>query len=184
MSDASRPLSRPDLDAARASIRVEGPPPVSTAPDQDHPEGTFWDKDAPTRAPGDKGIAVPGHLGELAAFFQEIVLSEAFLLELCFDRTLDMVTDGVNRRLVGTDHDPSGGSPGGPFTAAHYAGIAAPMTVELYKNVLLNIGGQEVKYNEIVKRAAEKREELVQEKIRALQKSPIGKGGIIVPGSF
>lgn len=186
MSDASSSPSRPDLEAARDSIRVQGPPPKTDVGLEDRPDGTVWDKDAPTLAPGDKGIPIPSHLKDVAGFFQEIILSESFLLELCFDRVYEMVETAINRRIIGTDMmaGDGQGQMGGPFTPTHYAGIAGPMTVELYKNVLRSVEAQEDTYKELVKKAGEKAEELRQEAIRARQKNPIGKGGIILPGSF
>jgi hypothetical protein len=184
MSEASSSPSRIDLDAARDAIRVKGPPPETEIGLEGRPDGTRWDKEAPTRPPGDEGIAVPPHLKEVADFFQEIINSEAFLLELCFDRTFDMVATAVGRRIIGTDMMDGEGQTGGPFTPTHYAGIAGPMTVELYKSVLKSIEGQEKEYQAILKRAGEKAAELRQEAIRARQKSPIGKGGIVLPGSF
>lgn len=183
MPDSSERLTRPDLDAARASIRVDGPPLLTSIGLEDRPDGTYWDKPAPTLVPGDKGIPVPAHLGELAAFFQEIILSESFLLELCFDRVYQMVETAINRRIIGTDGfaGDGEGSVGGPFTPTHYAGIAVPMTVELYKSVCGNIAGQEDKFKQIMERCGEKAEELRQEAIRARQKSPISKGGIVLP---
>lgn len=185
MSEASSSPSRVDLDAARASIRVQGPPPATDVGLEGRPDGTQWDKPAPTRAVGAKEIEIPAHLKEISDFFQEIINSEAFLLELCFDRTYEMVSAAIHRRLIGTDNW-SGDGEGqvGPFTPTHFAGIAGPMTVELYKSVLQNIGGQEEEYKAILKRAGEKAKELREEANRVRQKNPVGKGGIILPGSF
>jgi hypothetical protein len=182
MSEASS-KSRVDLDAARASIRVEGPPPPADISSEGRPDGTIWDKEAPTRPPGYKGVQFPAHLKDMAAFFQEIILSEAFLLELCFDRTVDMVEQAVNSRLVGTDNFQGGedGANGGPFTPTHYAGIAAPLAIELYKNVLLAVGAKEKEYKAVLEKALEKQRDLIEEATRARQKSPIGKSGIIIP---
>ena len=185
MSEASS-KPRPDLEAARAAIRVEGPPPPTGIAAEERPDGTVWDKAAPTRPPGDKGVTFPPHLKDVFAFFNEIIQSESFLLELCFDRTMDMVADAVNHRLVGTDNfqGDGDGQLGGPFTPAHYAGIAAPMTVELYKSVCGAVGGREEEYKSLVKKAHEKLQELTEEATRARKKSPVGKGGIIIPESF
>jgi hypothetical protein len=182
MSEASN-KSRPDLDAARAAIQVKGAPPATEIAAEERPDGTTWDKAAPTRPPGDKGVQFPPHLKDVAGFFNEIIQSESFLLELCFDRTMDMVADAVNHRLVGTDNfqGDGDGQLGGPFTPAHYAGIAAPMTVELYKSVITAVGAREDEYKVLVKKAHEWLKELTEEATRVRQKSPIGKSGIIIP---
>jgi hypothetical protein len=174
--------SRVDLEAARDAIRVKGAPPETKIADENVPDGTRWDKPAPTAPPNAKGIEVPPHLGEISAFFQEIVLSESLVLEMCFDHSINIVTDAVNRRLVGTDNFAGDGENAmGPFTPTHYAGIAAPLAVELYKNVIISIGAQEDRYKELTKRAAEKLEDLRKEADRVRQKNPIGKSGIIIP---
>lgn len=181
MSEASS-KARPDLESARDAIRVKGAPPPTDIALENRPDGTQWDKPAPTRPPGAKGIEMPPHLKELSAFFQEIVLSEGLVLEMCLDHTIDMVTDAVNRRLVGTDNFAGDGENNiGPFTPTHYAGIAAPLAVELYKNVILSIAGQQDTYQELTKRAAANLEEIRKEADRVRQKSPIGKSGIIIP---
>lgn len=185
MSEANSSPNRVDLDAARASIRVNGAPPATDVGLEGRPDGTQWDKAAPTGPPGAKSIEIPAHLKEVYNFFQEVINSEAFLLELCFDRTYEMVQSAIYRRLHGTDNwAGDGDGQVGPFTPTHFAGIAGPMTVELYKSVLQNIGGQEEEYKAILKRAGEKAQELREEANRVRQKSPVGKGGIILPGSF
>lgn len=178
MSEASG-RGRVDLDEARDSIKVSGPPPLTDI----SREGTTWDKPAPTRPPGAKGVEIPPHLSEVHEFFQEIILSEGLVLELCLDQAIEMVTNAVNRRLVGTDNfTGDGDGAGGPFTPAHYAGIATPLTIELYKNVLLSIDSQKATYEKLTKRAAEKLEEIQKEAARVRSKSPVGKGSsIIIP---
>lgn len=181
MSEASSKV-RPDYEAAKSAIKAQGAPPLTAIGGEGAPDGTRWDRPAPTGPPGAQGIEIPPHLKEISSFFQEIVLSEGLVLEICLDEAINMVTDAVNRRLVGTDNYAGDGENNiGPFTPTHYAGIAAPLAVELYKNVVLSIGAQEDRYKELTKKASEKLDELRKEAQRIRQKSPIGPSGIIVP---
>lgn len=160
MPDASsNPSRRPDLETARAAIRVDGPPAINGSGD-DAPEATNWDKESPTGPPQKKVRPIPQHLTNLVRFFKNIILDESLLLEMCFDQCYEIVRDQINNNMVGTDYWQNGeqGAPSGPFTPTHYAQIAGPMTVELYKNVMKAIEGRSEEYGNILREATRERE--------------------------
>lgn len=153
--------SRPDWESARASIAVPGAPPVQ--------DGTTWDKDAPTSPPTPKELPVPKHLEKIVGFFREIIMSESLLVDLCLDRCMEIVKRNVESKMVGVDHFASEGAGGNPYTPAHYAAVAGPLTVELYKQVLKSIEGQQEEYDR-----------LYQEMIREREKNTPGGNRIVL----
>lgn len=96
-------------------------------------EGTVFDKPAPTGPPTPPSRAIPPHLKKLVLFMEGKIADEALLLDLCMDRAVGIVEFNYKKRLVGSDF--FGEQP----SAAHFIGMAVPLAVELYKQVLLSI---------------------------------------------
>lgn len=122
---------------------VLGPPPVF--------DGTKWDKDAPTGPPNPPKLAIPKHLERIVGFFNGIVMDESLLIDLCLERCIGIVERNVNSKIYGVDH----------FADANptqYAAIAAPLTVELYKQVLNAISGRQDEYGKLVEEMNRERE--------------------------
>lgn len=141
--------SRPDWESARAAIVVPGPPPVL--------DGTQWDKEAPTGPPTPQQRAIPKHLERIVRFFNGIVMDESLLIDLCLERCMEIVKRNVEASMVGSDHFAADGG-GNPYTPAHYAAVAGPLTVELYKQVLNAIGGRQEEYGKLVEEMNRERE--------------------------
>lgn len=163
MQDETKP--RPDWESARATMAVPGPPPLQ--------DGTQWDKEAPTGPPTPKQLSVPKHLEGIVRFFNGIILDESLLIDLCLDRCMTIVQRNVEAKMVGSDHwagDGQGSS--GPYTPSHYAAVAGPLTVELYKQVLKAIEGRQEEYGK-----------LIEEMSREREKNSPGGPRIIVSGS-
>ena len=155
--------TRPDVEAARAQMRVVGPPPVQDV--------TRWDKEPPTESPTPKKIPIPKHLNKIVDFFQGIIHSEALLIDLCLERCMDIVERNVTSKMVGIDHFAGEGQGGaGPFTPVNFAAIAGPLTVELYKQALKAIESREAEYQALY---AEMQEEL--------KKNGASKSSIVLP---
>lgn len=157
-------ISRPDWESARATIAVPGAPPL---------DGTKWDKEAPSGPPTPEKLEIPKHLEKIVQFFNGIVMDESLLVDLCLERCMEIVRRNVESKIVGSDHWAGDGQAGGgPYTPAHYAAVAGPLTVELYKQVLLAIDGRQEEYDKL-------REEMNRER----EKSSPGGPRIIVPGA-
>lgn len=127
-------------------------PQVSSPSAQQPPEGTFWDKAAPTEPPAPPRRNLPAHLGEIIRFFDGIIADEGLLLDLCLDRVVGIVEFNFKKRLVGIDLMAQDQP-----TALHFMGVAAPLTVELYKQVLaaLNDPDRRAEYMKLVAEAQE-----------------------------
>lgn len=115
-------------------------------------EGTVFDKPAPTGPPTPPSRQIPVHLGKVIRFFESIIADESLLLDLCVDRAVGIVEFNYKKRLVGNDF--FGDQP----TAAHFVGMAAPLAVELYKQVLESIGARQDEYAALLKEAQKEME--------------------------
>lgn len=96
-------------------------------------EGTVFDKPAPDGPPTPPMRSIPPHFKKLVRWLESLISDESLLLDLCVDRCVGIVKFNYEKRLVGNDF--FGDQP----TAAHFVGMAAPLAVELYKQVLLSI---------------------------------------------
>jgi hypothetical protein len=112
------------------------------------PEGTIFDKAPPTGPPNPPKRQLPGHLDKVVAFFQGIIADEGLLVDLCLDRAIGIVEFNYRKRLVGSDFFSEQ-----PPTALHFAGIAAPLAVELYKQVLNSVNDRRDEYAALLKSA-------------------------------
>lgn len=144
-------------------VAVLGPPPVF--------DGTKWDKEAPSGPPTPQKLAIPKHLERIVGFFNGIIMDESLLIDLCLDRCMEIVRRNVESKMVGSDHFAGDGG-GSPYTPAHYAAVAGPLTVELYKQVLKAIEGRQGEYGK-----------LVEEMNREREKNSPGGPRIIVSGA-
>lgn len=99
----------------------------------DGKEGTVFDKAAPSGPPTPPVRSIPPHLKKLVLFMESKIADESLLLDLCVDRCVGIVKFNYEKRLVGSDF--FGEQP----SAAHFIGMAAPLAVELYKQVLAAI---------------------------------------------
>lgn len=112
------------------------------------PEGTTWDKPAPTGPPTPATRAIPKHLSKLVRFMEGKIADESLLLDLCVDRCVGIVKFNYEKRLVGSDFF-ANDQP----TPAHFIQMAAPLAVELYKQVLESIKDDHEEYSKILEDA-------------------------------
>jgi len=115
-------------------------------------EGTVFDKPAPSGPPTPPSRSIPAHLGKVIRFFESIIADEGLLLDLCVDRSVGIVEFNYKKRLVGNDF--FGDQP----TAAHFVGMAAPLAVELYKQVLSSIEARQDEYTVLLAEAQKEME--------------------------
>lgn len=113
------------------------------------PQGTFFDKSAPTGPPTPERRNIPKALLPIVAFFEGIIADEGLLLDLCTDKAISIVEFNYKKRLVGNDFF------GEQLTGANFCGIATPLAVELYKQVLLSVKDRSDDYQKLVKTATE-----------------------------
>jgi len=113
-------------------------------------EGTVFDKPAPTGPPQATVRSVPKHLEKLVQFFSGIIADEGLLLDLCVDRAVGIVEFNYKKRAFGSDLF-SEQQP----TAMHYVGMAAPLAVELYKQVLVSVIDRKNEYALLLAQAQE-----------------------------
>lgn len=160
------PKTHPDWEGARASIAVKGAPPIT--------DGTTWDKPAPTEPPNPKKLEIPQHLEKIVQFFHGIVMDESLLIDLCLERCMKIVERNVLSKTFGIDSWSSDGqgAGGSQFTPVQYAAVAGPMTVELYKQVLIAVEQRRAEYDR-----------LYDEMTREREKNSPGGPRIIVPGA-
>jgi len=112
------------------------------------PEGTFFDKPAPTAPPQVSPRTIPVHLRKIIQFFSEIIADEGLLLDLCVDRAVGIVEYNYKKRAFGSDFF-AGEQP----TPMHFVMSSAPLAVELYKQVLASIGDRSLEYQDLLKEA-------------------------------
>lgn len=112
-------------------------------------EGTVFDKAAPSGPPTPPSRAIPAHLGKLVRFFEGKIADEGLLLDLCVDRAVGIVEFNYKKRLVGADFFVD------QPTAAHFVNMAAPLAVELYKQVLVSISDDRETYTKLLAEAQE-----------------------------
>ena len=112
------------------------------------PEGTFFDKPAPTGPPQPLVREIPPHLKKIIEFFSGIIADEGLLLDLCVDRAVGIVEYNYKKRAFGTDFF-NGEQP----TPMHFIMTAGPLATELYKQVLESIKGRVEEYTKLLQEA-------------------------------
>lgn len=142
-NNSSPEPKRFDFEAERKKIAATQPTEAG--------EGVHWDKDAPTDNPTIAPRAIPKHLLKIVDFFHGIILDESLVLDLCLERTMEIVQQNVLKKTVGIDQFQE-------FGPMQYAAVAGPLTVELYKQVLESISQRSTEYAELLKAATSERE--------------------------
>ena len=110
--------------------------------------GTVFDKPAPD-APPEGAVqkrSIPGHLMNVIRFFEGVIADESLLMDLCVDRAIGIMEYNYKKRAVGSDLFES------PSTA-NFVAMAAPVAVELYKQVLVAIGDRKDEYAKLLEEA-------------------------------
>jgi len=102
------------------------------------PEGTIFDKPAPTAAPQPLVRKTPEWAQPIVDLIQKIVGDEGLVLDFCFEKCVSIVDFQYQRGLVGIDLF---NEQGGPGSRLGLLSIASPLTVELYKQVVLSLAG-------------------------------------------
>ncbi len=108
-------------------------------------EGTVFDKPAPTGPPSAPLRSIPSHLKKVVRFMESVIADESLLLDLCVDRAVGIVKFNYEKRAYGNDLF-SDQQP----TTLHFVGMAAPLAVELYKQVLVSITDRKEEYAELL----------------------------------
>lgn len=116
-----------------------------------------WKKgDAPTAPPGEIRRPTPPWADPILTFVGNIVGDEALVLDLCYEKACEVVDWNFSKGLVGSDHF-EGEKSAGP--RALVCGIAGPLSVELYRQVLASLNGdKKTEFEAVVKAALEKKD--------------------------
>lgn len=119
-------------DAPKLIITPDGAQPAQ-------PDFQGFDKTAPSSPPNAPvRYVTPGFEGVLK-FIEGFVAEEGLVLDLCFERAIEIVETNLRRKTVGIDFFTENNVP--PAILA--AQLAAPMAVELYKQVLAGLAHPE-----------------------------------------
>lgn len=150
---------RPEKSSGRSSFdevkRLLVLPP-GTEPPASAQEIRF-DKAAPTAPPGNIDLKIPPWLAEVYGWIGSIVADEAVVLDICLDRVVQIVQGVHDRGLVGIDHFPEAYPGGMAPTRMNMVAVAAPLAVELYKQVLAAINERKGEFALLVAKAQEKK---------------------------
>ena len=122
----------------------------------DIPEGVRWDKNAPSEPPAPPPRGIPPHLERLVSFLKGVVADEALLVDLCLERTMDIVAWNIRSRMVGIDFM-QGGENGqaGVLHPANVAALSIPLSIELYKQSLAALHDRREEFERLVTEANE-----------------------------
>jgi hypothetical protein len=96
------------------------------------PGEVTWDKPAP-EGPPEGAIPPPDEdLAPLHRYFGGIIGPEAILLDMCMDRSIEIVRNNISARSAGIDNY----AEGNPTHPVHICSIAGPLAVELYRQCI------------------------------------------------
>jgi hypothetical protein len=104
-------------------------------PDEEPEIPVHWDKPAPTGPPTPLVRVYPEWMKGLVEWLDSIVGDEALVLDLAMGRAVEIVEFHHHRGLAGIDFFPEAGSGMTP-SRINMVAVAAPLAVELYKQVL------------------------------------------------
>jgi len=118
-----------------------------------------WDKPSPKTNPGVAERVVPEWFENVYQWLKGLVADESLVLDLCVERTIEIVQHNHDRGMVGIDHFPEAGGNGG-MTANRISIVATamPLAVELYKQTLASIKEKEAEFGNLVADALKKRD--------------------------
>jgi hypothetical protein len=106
------------------------------------PGEVTWDKPAPEGPPESTLPPTDPNLIPLLQYFSALIEPEAILLDMCVDRSMEIVRQNVRGRSVGID-DFAEGNPTHPM---NIASIAAPLAVELYRQCIDDVKKDPAQY--------------------------------------
>lgn len=107
---------------------------------------TTWDKPAPDGPPGAERDTTPPHLVPMVELFDQAIFLEALLMDRCVRRAMQIVKKNVFSYMYGTDVTQDGN----PTHPVNLAGIAAPLSVELFKAASDNISKSKDEYDKAI----------------------------------
>jgi len=120
-------------------------------------EGTVWDKPGPTAPPGTPRENVPDWFLPVRAYLENLVSEESIVLDLSYRKAFEIVDGTYRRGAVGIDCfvDETGSGGGSRIQVAR---AAAPLAVELYRQVIESLGTVRAEeFRKVLQRALEKK---------------------------
>lgn len=103
------------------------------------PEGTVFDRPAPTAPPGIPREDVPDWFRPVRKYLSTLVSEEAVVLDLAYRKAFEIVDGTYRQGAVGIDCFIDETGPGGGSRIS-LARAAAPLAVELYRQVIEALG--------------------------------------------
>ena len=99
------------------------------------------DKPGPIAPPGEVSRGLPEWTSPIVDFLRQEISDEALVLDLCLEKAIEVVDWNYQKSIVGIEHfgDGAGGGPGA--TRPIICGIAGPLALRLYEEVLKSVNG-------------------------------------------
>ncbi len=99
------------------------------------------DKPGPMAPPGEVSRGLPEWTDPLVNFLRQQISDEALVMDLCLEKAIEMVEWNYQKGLVGIEHFGEGSGGGAGPTRPIICGIAGPIALRLYEEVLKGING-------------------------------------------
>ena len=135
-------------ETARKILLPGEPDPAAVA--AAHPQGTIWDKPAPTGPPNKMERQVSPEFKPIVDWMQQVVLEESLVADLALERAIEIVEFNHNRGFFGIDAFTESGA-GGAAPRTNLVAMAVPLAVELYKQSLLSINQRKEELKELMR---------------------------------
>lgn len=116
------------------------------------------DKPGPTAPPGVVSRGLPEWTDPIVDFLKQEISDEALVMDLCLEKAIEIVDWNYQKGLVGNEHFGEGAGGGPAPTRPLVCGIAGPIAIRLYEEVLKSLNGPKKKeFKEVVDKAFEKK---------------------------
>ncbi len=99
------------------------------------------DKPGPMAPPGEVSRGLPEWTGPIVDFLRQEISDESLVLDLCLEKAIEVVEWNYQKGLVGIEHFGEGAGGGSGATRPIVCGIAGPLALRLYEEVLKSING-------------------------------------------
>jgi hypothetical protein len=133
MSDTSQDAGKPP------KLIIPGQP--EPPPEREPEFPANWDKPAPTAPPGEVSRGVPDWALPISDFLAQLVSDEGLVMDLCLEKAIEIVDRNYQKGIVGVDHFGEGAGGGVGPTRPIVCGIAGPIAIRLYDEVLKAVNG-------------------------------------------
>ncbi len=99
------------------------------------------DKPGPMAPPGEVSRGLPEWTDPIVNFLRQEISDESLVLDLCLEKAIEVVEWNYQKGLVGIEHFGEGAGGGSGATRPIVCGIAGPLALRLYDEVLKSLNG-------------------------------------------